>query len=130
MIMYFGFFAPLSYQSDRSKMRDAMQYQYDDDFMWLINDIGGFESVSGAIREALIRSVWMQGRLLYWTRRAVSEANGNPGLRGPGMISSLPGSCSATPSSHPIRSCTRTTVSQPSIRPELSVSGDVLASTS
>ena len=91
IIMYFGFFAPLSYSSNTGKIRDAMQYELDNDLEWLINDIVGenatlhTKDVDSLIRECLNRSVWMQGRWQYWTRQAVVAAN-HSDLRGPGVL--------------------------------------------
>ncbi|WP_028062215.1 hypothetical protein [Solirubrobacter soli] len=86
VILYFGFFAPLSYGSHVSKIRAAFKHQFDDDFAWWMNDVFGFEDVNAAIRQAQARSMWMQGRWQYWTRRAVTEANLDPALRHHGLL--------------------------------------------
>lgn len=87
VIMYFGFFAPLSYKSDPVKIRALMKHEYDDSLGWWFNEnILQQVDINALIQEAMTRSVWMQGRWQYWTRKAVVDANRDASVRGPGVL--------------------------------------------
>ena len=88
VIMYFGFYAPFSYESSRSKIRDFLQHEYDDDIAWWFNSLSliRLRNVNAMVQEAMTRSVWMQGRWHYWTRQAVVDANKTATVRGPGVL--------------------------------------------
>lgn len=86
IILYFGFFSPLSYRSSKSKIREAFKYELDDDVGWWINGLLGIKDVDAAVLEAVTRAVWMQGRFQYWARQAVVVANRTEALRGPGVL--------------------------------------------
>jgi GDSL-like Lipase/Acylhydrolase family len=86
VIMYFGFFAPLSYRSSPNQIRAVFKHELDDDIGWWLNDVFGFQDVNAAILEAMTRAVWMQGRWQYWTRQAVVDANRTAAVRGPGVL--------------------------------------------
>jgi hypothetical protein len=86
LILYFGFFAPMSYRSDTGAIRDLFEYETDDAIGWFLNGIFGCEDVNAAILEAVTRAVWLQGRWQYWTRQAVVDANSNDAVRGPGVL--------------------------------------------
>jgi len=86
LILYFGFFAPLSYRSDTGAIRDLFEWETDDSIGWFLNGIFGCEDVNAAILEALTRAVWLQGRWQYWTRQAVVDANSDDAVRGPGVL--------------------------------------------
>jgi hypothetical protein len=86
VIMYFGFFAPLSYSSSPHQIRAVFKHELDDDIGWWLNDVFGFQDVDAAILEAMTRAVWMQGRWQYWTRQAVVDANRTAAVRGPGVL--------------------------------------------
>jgi hypothetical protein len=86
VILYFGFFAPLSYLSSTRALRDLFEYETDDAIGWFLNEIFGCEDVNAAILAAQTRATWLQGRWQYWTRQAVVDANGNDAVRGPGVL--------------------------------------------
>jgi hypothetical protein len=86
VIMYFGFFAPLSYSSSPNQIRALFKHELNDDFGWWLNEVFGFQDVNAAILEAMTRAVWMQGRWQYWTRQAVVDANRTAAVRGPGVL--------------------------------------------
>lgn len=86
IIMLFGYFAPFSYASHVSKIRAYFKYETDDDFGWAINKILKIQDVEAAIREARIRSVWAASRAQHAMRSAVTEANRNDAIRGPGVL--------------------------------------------
>jgi hypothetical protein len=86
VILYFGFFAPLSYASSVDKLRDLFEYETDDAIGWFLNGIFGCEDVNAAILAAQTRGTWLQGRWQYWTRRAVDDANSDDATRGPGVL--------------------------------------------
>ncbi|HEY5990224.1 MAG TPA: hypothetical protein VIV12_28140 [Streptosporangiaceae bacterium] len=46
----------------------------------------GSIDVDKAVAEARVRSVWAQSRATYWLRRAVTVANRDDALRGPGIV--------------------------------------------
>ena len=87
VVMYFGFFAPLSRASNHSAIRELLKHEYDDDFKWWFNEhIYEAVDVDQMIHEAKVRGGWLQGRWQYWTRRAVVDANRDDDVRGPGVI--------------------------------------------
>jgi hypothetical protein len=86
LILYFGFFAPMSYASDTGKIRALFKWETDDPVGWFLNGIFGCEDVNAAILEAVTRAVWLQGRWQYWTRQAVVDANSDDAVRGPGVL--------------------------------------------
>jgi hypothetical protein len=86
LVLYFGFFAPMSYRSDTDDIRDLFKYETDDSIGWILNEIFGCEDVNAAILEAVTRAVWLQGRWQYWTRQAVVDANSDNTIRGPGVL--------------------------------------------
>lgn len=86
VILYFGFFAPLSYKSSTTKLRAAFKHETDDDIGWFVNGLFGCVNVTAAILEAQTRAMWMQGRWQYWTRQAVVAANHNATTRGAGVL--------------------------------------------
>src|SRR5260221_5993935 len=86
IIMYFGFFAPLSYESSTSKIRAWFEHEWNDEFTWWLNGVVRFHDVNADILEAMTRAVWMQGRWQYWTRQAVVDANKDATVRGPGVL--------------------------------------------
>ncbi len=86
IIMLFGYFAPFSYSSNDSKIRKFFKHEKNDDFGWAFNRIITIINVEAAIREGKIRSVWAASRAQHWMRAAVTEANRNDALRGPGVL--------------------------------------------
>lgn len=86
VIMYFGYFAPISNGSHVSKIRAFFKHEADDDFGWALNRAFNFVDVEGKIREARARSLWAQGRAQHWMRSAVTDANADAAVRGPGVL--------------------------------------------
>jgi hypothetical protein len=87
LIMYFGFFPPLSYESDTGKIRDFMKHEYNDDVAWWFNEhVLHAVNVDHLILEGIVRGLWFQGRWQYWTRKAVDKANHDDAIRGPGIV--------------------------------------------
>jgi len=96
VILQFGYFAPLSYSSNDKKIKDFFKHEYDNDVKWWINeqfDTADLEfvhedlvDVDRQILEAKVRSVWAQGRAQHWMRLAVTKANRNAAVRGPGVL--------------------------------------------
>jgi GDSL-like Lipase/Acylhydrolase family len=87
IIMYFGFFAPLSYKSDVNKIRDFFEHEYNDAFGWWFNEnVFQVVDVNALIQEGMTRALWMQGRWQYWARQAVVDANRDAAVRGPGVL--------------------------------------------
>ncbi|TBY81712.1 SGNH/GDSL hydrolase family protein [Rhizobium leguminosarum] len=88
IIMLFGYGAPISYGSRQSQIRKFFKYEYGNDFGWAINKLSqnAFKDIERLILEARIRSVWAQGRAQHWMRQAVSDANANAAIRGPGVL--------------------------------------------
>ena len=87
VVLYFGFFPPISYSSSPSQMRDLFQHEYDSDIKWWLNEAAGDScvDVDPLVREAMTRAVWMFRTLSFWTRKAVTDANGDSDLRGGGF---------------------------------------------
>jgi hypothetical protein len=87
LILYFGFFAPMSYASNTGNIRALFKWETDDPIGWFLNGIFGCEDVNAAILEAVTRAVWLHGRWQYWTRQAVADANSGDALHGaPGVL--------------------------------------------
>jgi hypothetical protein len=87
VIMYFGFFEALSYDSDTEKIRAFMKREFDNDAAWWFNKhVFQAVNVNALIAEAIVRTVWFQSRWQYWTSKAVDDANHDEKLRGPGVV--------------------------------------------
>lgn len=87
LIMYFGFYSPISYESDPGELRAYFKYEYNDDFKWWLNEYIYTEmDVNKMINEAMTRSLWFEGRWQYWTRQAVNFMAADDTRRGPGVV--------------------------------------------
>ena len=86
VILVFGYYAPLSYASHKSKIRAFFKHEADDDFGWWINRWIQVVDIEQMIVEARIRSVWAQSRAQHWMRQAVTDANRTDEVRGPGVL--------------------------------------------
>jgi GDSL-like Lipase/Acylhydrolase family len=92
VILLFGYFPPMSYHSDLKALKDYFRYELNDDVKWYLNAAANFLGISGsvdvdkAVVEARARSVWAHGLATYWLRRAVTKANRDDAIRGPGIV--------------------------------------------
>jgi hypothetical protein len=87
LIMYFGFYSAISYESDPGELRALFKHEFNDDFKWWFNNYIYQEiDVNKMINEAMTRSLWFQGRWQYWTRRAVNFMAADDTRRGPGVV--------------------------------------------
>jgi hypothetical protein len=86
VLLVFGYYAPLSHDSDRELIKAFFKHEADDDVGWFINGFFGFVDIGHKIDEAVTRSLWAQGRAQHWIRRAVTEANRTDAVRGPGVL--------------------------------------------
>lgn len=96
VIMVFGYFAPISYKSHKSKIRAYFKYAFDNDSLWLLNKAVQYTPIAlltdkdmpiePLIEEARARAVWGQSRAQHWIRKAVTDANRMEDVRGPGVI--------------------------------------------
>jgi hypothetical protein len=87
IILVFGYYAPLSYRSSSGSMKDFFQHEYGDDFGWWVNEhVHEFTDVDRMVLEAKVRSLWAGGRAQHWMRRAVTHANRDDAVRGPGIL--------------------------------------------
>lgn len=91
VIIFFGYYAPISYETDTETLRGFFKYLSDNDLMWALNKVVHAVDVSALLREAKARAVWAQGRAQYWQSMAIADANANPTIRGPGVIFSPSG---------------------------------------
>jgi hypothetical protein len=93
VILYFGFFVGVSYQSSTDKIRAFSQHEFNDDFKWWLNQhIYTVTDVNDLINEGQTRGEWFLGRWQYWTRQAVSALSSSDAQRGPGLSTSRPAS--------------------------------------
>jgi hypothetical protein len=87
VILYFGFFPGLSYESSESMIREFMKHEYGDDVAWWFNEhIYHVEDIDRLINQGQTRALWFYGRWMYWTRQAIAAANGDDAIRGPGIL--------------------------------------------
>ena len=87
VILYFGFFVGVSYQSSTSKIREFFRHEFNDDFKWWFNQyIYHDADVNDLINEGQTRGEWFLGRWQYWTRKAVSDLSSSDAARGPGIL--------------------------------------------
>jgi hypothetical protein len=86
VILYFGFFRPLSFKSSTAQISALLKHELNDDFGWWLNSVLNLTDVNRVIHDGLTRSEWMLGRFTYWTRQAVAELNRNSSRRGPGIL--------------------------------------------
>lgn len=86
VIMVFGYFSPISHGSHVSEIRKFFKHEADDNFGWQLNRFFNFVDVEAKIREARVRSLWAQGLAQHWMRTAVTDANLQPSVRGPGVL--------------------------------------------
>ena len=86
VILVFGYFAPVSEESNDHKIRAYFQHKFDSDLLWSVNQVLNIKDVDRMILEAKVRSVWAQGRAQHWIRSAVGIANESTALRGPGVL--------------------------------------------
>jgi hypothetical protein len=87
VILYFGFFVGVSYQSSTGRIRDFFQHEFNDDFKWWLNQyIYTVTDVNDLINEGQTRGEWFLGRWQYWTRQAVNALSSSDAQRGPGTI--------------------------------------------
>jgi hypothetical protein len=92
IVLLFGYFPPMSYSTDLKALKDYFRYELNDDVRWYLNAAANFLGISGsvdvdkAVVEARARSVWAHGLATYWQRRAVTEANRDDAIRGPGIV--------------------------------------------
>lgn len=87
IILYFGFFAVLSEESDTEKIRAGFKHEYNSDIAWWFNEnVYHKTNVNDMISEAITRSLWFQSEFQNATRLAVVDANRDDAIRGPGII--------------------------------------------
>ncbi len=86
VVMYFGFFRPMSFRSSTSKVEALLRYELNDEVGWWLNGILDITDVNRVIHDALTRSEWLLGRWTYWTRQAVAALNRDEARRGPGFL--------------------------------------------
>ncbi len=87
VILYFGFFAGVSYQSSTDKIRAFFEHEFNDDFKWWFNQhIYTVTDVNDLINEGQTRGEWFLGRWQYWTRQAVNALSSSDAQRGPGIV--------------------------------------------
>jgi hypothetical protein len=86
VILYFGLFPVVSFESDNEALRDAFKFQLDDDVRWYFNQVFGCKNVNAAIGQSMTRGEWFFNRWSYWSKQAVVRANRNPSMRGPGLV--------------------------------------------
>jgi hypothetical protein len=92
VILLFGYHPPFSYQTDLGDLAGYFRHELDSDVKWYINAAADFFGISGSVdvdkatAEARVRSVWAQGLATYWQRKAVTDANRDDAIRGPGVV--------------------------------------------
>lgn len=87
VILYFGFFVGVSYQSSTDKIRAFFKHEFNDDFKWWLNQyIYTDVDVNDLINEGQTRGEWFLGRWQYWTRQAVHALSNDDAQRGPGIV--------------------------------------------
>ena len=87
VILYFGFFVGVSYQSSTGKIRAFFEHEFNDDFKWWFNQyIYTVTDVNDLINEGQTRGEWFLGRWQYWTRQAVNALSSSDAQRGPGIV--------------------------------------------
>jgi lysophospholipase L1-like esterase len=86
VILVFGYYAPLSHASNNADIKAFFKHEADDDVGWWINERFGFIDIDRKILEAKVRSVWAQSRAAHWMRKAVTDANRDATVRGPGVL--------------------------------------------
>ena len=91
VILLFGYYPPFSYETDLDDLKGYAKHEQDSDVRWYINaaaDFVGkpFKDVDKLVAESRVRSVWAQGLATYWQRRAVTDANRDDAIRGPGVV--------------------------------------------
>jgi hypothetical protein len=94
VILLFGYYSPFSYESSVGALRGYFKHELNSPVKWWLNaraneiniPLPSGMDVNEAVAEARVRSVWAQGLATYWLRRAVTEANQDAALRGPGII--------------------------------------------
>jgi hypothetical protein len=87
VILYFGFFEGVSYQSSPAKIRAFFKHEFNDDFKWWFNQyVYRDVDVNDLINEAQTRGEWFLGRWQYWTRQAVNAVSRSDAERGPGVV--------------------------------------------
>lgn len=87
VILLFGYQRVLSYQSSKARIKAWFKHEFDDDFKWWFNEnVFTVVPVDQMVDEARIRCVWAHGRADHWMRQAVTEANSDDDLRGPGVL--------------------------------------------
>jgi hypothetical protein len=85
LIMVFGYYPPLSYASDDSAIKAYFEREFNDGFLWWVNEEFGIEDIDRMILEAKVRAVWALGRAQHWMRKAITKANRSDD-RGPGIL--------------------------------------------
>jgi lysophospholipase L1-like esterase len=86
VILVFGYFPALSYESAPAKIREYFKYELNSTVKWYLNELLNIEDVDRLVYQARVRAVWAHGWSTYWLRRAVLEANRDSAVRGPGIV--------------------------------------------
>lgn len=96
VILLFGYHSPMSQESSHGALRGFFKHEsgtggvawwFNNRADWLgFAGWGPFTDVDRVVAEAKARSVWGQGQAAYWLRRAVTDANLDDSLRGPGIV--------------------------------------------
>ena len=91
VILLFGYYPPFSYQTSLADLKGYARHEEDSDVRWYLNAAADFiakpfKDVDKLVAEARVRSVWSQGLATYWQRRAVTDANRDDAIRGPGVV--------------------------------------------
>lgn len=92
VILLFGYYPPFSYETDTAELKGYFRHEVNSDVKWYLNagadflHIGGGVDVDKVVAEARVRSVWSQGLATYWQRKAVTDANRDDAIRGPGVV--------------------------------------------
>jgi hypothetical protein len=88
VIVYTGYFAPFSPGISHPEMKELSEHLsgQPDWAIWLNSNIIEIKDVDQLVVEAQFRAQFGVARALFWTRKAVAEANADSKLRGPGIL--------------------------------------------
>jgi hypothetical protein len=92
VILLFGYYPPFSYQTELAELERYFRHELNSDVKWYLNagadffHFPGSVDVDKVVAEARVRSVWAHGLATYWQRRAVTDANRDDTIRGPGVV--------------------------------------------
>jgi lysophospholipase L1-like esterase len=89
VIVYTGYFAPFAPGISSDAMKELFEHLSREP-RWKItlfsNSVLDPKDVDQLVLEAQLRSQFGVARGLYWTRKAIAEANADPKFRGPGLL--------------------------------------------